>query len=685
MNAWNGQSRVPPLQRTAAVGMILIQSALLGHLLRPLPIPVTAMALAGWFAPQFGLARRLPVPASYMLIIFLYIFKYRFARNEFIAAGFIGTELAYEVASCCLTIQLLTLFMTQFLRRLPGWFLAVSAAGLVFSCDVRVSSEQRQLVMWLVALYFVCWGVFASTSRTSSSPLRTWLSLISFRTAIIGGVLIGSVFLGRLASTQFYRHENQLERVISEYLSPAESRASRDGFSGTGGLSDVSNWRLYRSDVVALRIDADFKPDYLRGRVFDIYENDRWEVEMERSQTVSPAAHLASWRPGHPGDYVFPLRRIMPASEETMTVWPLDLDTSANLFLPLDAVAVACDSRFLEINSGGTVRRPSADGSGSYSALIDRNVSFETDPVFPDHLQCPANVTQTVREVAEEICRNQTTAAAKIQAVETFFHENFVYGIGMRVPRGTFDRLAYFLTERPPAHCEYFATAAAMLLRLAGVPTRYVTGYVVTELSRVDGSWVVRHKDSHAWVEAYDSAQNRWVIVEATPAAGLPTSNPPSPWQQWVESTRGNWKRLGELFSRGGLWLVLSRVLQPVILVLLSIVLLRAAFRAGRRSQVSFGGGPPGTSPDLLKLTHERIRMDRFLARLGFARPAGETVLSFARRLERKAPLSHAGELAAWYRRYATLRFRAAELDSRSLEEICSQRRHLVRDTKRVG
>ncbi len=60
-----------------------------------------------------------------------------------------------------------------------------------------------------------------------------------------------------------------------------------------------------------------------------------------------------------------------------------------------------------------------------------------------------------------------------------------------------------------------------MLLRLGGVPARYVTGYVPSE-SHSGGEWLARRKDGHAWVEAYDRQTHQWVRVEATPSSGLP-------------------------------------------------------------------------------------------------------------------------------------------------------------------
>ena len=80
-----------------------------------------------------------------------------------------------------------------------------------------------------------------------------------------------------------------------------------------------------------------------------------------------------------------------------------------------------------------------------------------------------------------------------------------------------------FWTEKKSAHCEFFATAAALLLRRGGIPSRYVTGFVVPERNEYADCWIVRNRYAHAWVQAW-TAEKGWFVVEATPAGGVPES-----------------------------------------------------------------------------------------------------------------------------------------------------------------
>ncbi len=67
-------------------------------------------------------------------------------------------------------------------------------------------------------------------------------------------------------------------------------------------------------------------------------------------------------------------------------------------------------------------------------------------------------------------------------------------------------------------HCQYFATAAATLLRRAGHAARCVIGYASTEFD--DTSVTFRGLHAHAWLEVVDS-DGRWRRCDPTPAAPL--------------------------------------------------------------------------------------------------------------------------------------------------------------------
>ena len=89
-----------------------------------------------------------------------------------------------------------------------------------------------------------------------------------------------------------------------------------------------------------------------------------------------------------------------------------------------------------------------------------------------------------------------------------------------RMPAGE-DFALWFLEESETGYCVHFASAAAVLLRAAGIPSRYVEGYVIQTL---DGETVtVYQKNAHAWVEVFVDGFG-WVMLEPTPGDGVQDS-----------------------------------------------------------------------------------------------------------------------------------------------------------------
>ena len=75
------------------------------------------------------------------------------------------------------------------------------------------------------------------------------------------------------------------------------------------------------------------------------------------------------------------------------------------------------------------------------------------------------------------------------------------------------DFVSHFLRQGR-GYCVHFATAGALLLRLQGIPARYVSGYAVSLDSQGRGE--VLDSDAHAWVEVYIGGCG-WYPVEMTP------------------------------------------------------------------------------------------------------------------------------------------------------------------------
>ena len=94
------------------------------------------------------------------------------------------------------------------------------------------------------------------------------------------------------------------------------------------------------------------------------------------------------------------------------------------------------------------------------------------------------------------------------------------------MPEELDDFALWFMAESDRGYCVHFASAATVLLRAAGIPARYVEGYLIDTTANVQR--MVYQGNAHAWVEYYLPGLG-WVILEATPGSTGPEPTDPPP------------------------------------------------------------------------------------------------------------------------------------------------------------
>jgi transglutaminase-like putative cysteine protease len=143
------------------------------------------------------------------------------------------------------------------------------------------------------------------------------------------------------------------------------------------------------------------------------------------------------------------------------------------------------------------------------------------------YLQVPQEVPQRVRELARNIAGLQRTNFDKALAIEKWLRDNVLYDENAQAPPNGREAADYVLFETRRAYCTYYSTAMVVMLRSLGIPARMATGYAQGEPqpdtlesssspnspSTID--YLVRAKDSHAWVEVFFTDYG-WVEFEPT-------------------------------------------------------------------------------------------------------------------------------------------------------------------------
>jgi len=136
------------------------------------------------------------------------------------------------------------------------------------------------------------------------------------------------------------------------------------------------------------------------------------------------------------------------------------------------------------------------------------------------YLELPPNLDPRISALADSVlqrvgAQNRYDAA---RAIESYLREN--YGYTLELKAGGPDPLADFLFNVRAGHCEYFATAMAVMLRTQRIASRVVNGFLPGEYNEAAGAFTVRQSDAHSWVEVYFPQTNSWVTFDPTPPAG---------------------------------------------------------------------------------------------------------------------------------------------------------------------
>jgi len=263
-----------------------------------------------------------------------------------------------------------------------------------------------------------------------------------------------------------------------------------------------------RSDRVILRLSS--RPELarqsalrLREAVFTDYLDGVWTRDPRTSaRRGERSTHFLSDR---------------GSSEKTVATVSADLNVYGQgfLFLPYGTSAVRVErGRALEL-SDGVLQVASGRGPVHYEADVRREA-----PRGAGHgAISPADVPPEVELYARHLTAGLTDPRAIARRIEDHFAKDFVYTLDP--PRAEGDPLVHFLLRSKAGHCEYFASAAAMMLASRGIPARLVTGSFGGEQGLFSSTIVVRAQNLHAWVEA-DLDGTGFQIFDPTPPGGLP-------------------------------------------------------------------------------------------------------------------------------------------------------------------
>ena len=155
---------------------------------------------------------------------------------------------------------------------------------------------------------------------------------------------------------------------------------------------------------------------------------------------------------------------------------------------------------------------------------LEPPVTYYDPGILQTYLQVPKNLDPNIKIKAQQLTASASTMYDKAVALESYFHNNYVYDANISLPRGE-EAVSWFLfRSNHKGFCNYFATSMAIMARELGIPARVVEGYTNGKYDVKHNQWVIRGTDAHSWVQIYFAGYG-WVNFE--PSANFATFTRP--------------------------------------------------------------------------------------------------------------------------------------------------------------
>ena len=413
------------------------------------------------------------------------------------------------------------------LRRAHGWttvllggiVLAFALTNLPGGLGWRLGIFMAASVMLLIHLstvrLMIGWSdrgaVFDSRTVLAQSGIVLAVGLLV--TAIVAALPAPPVAPLGAVSRAFEGTTQQIGAHFSRLFSALPSRRDYETITFDHATRFQGNPEL--TDTLLFTVRG--SENYWRARTYGVYTGEGWETG-EESEFV-PFDSITT-----PDD-----SRRLPQTNEFRIAAATDTLFTAGLPAAFDEPAEALTT---PASGPGAVQVRFSTGREYFPTRVNMSyvstglksvaTPFElrrTSEEYPEwtqaYLQLPDTLPERIYTLAEALSANAETSYDKAVTIRNFLI-TIPYNLDIDAPPDGADGVDHFIFEAREGYCDYYASAAAVLLRAAGIPSRYVLGYAPGRLDTARGAFEVLELNYHSWVEAY-FPNFGWIPFEPTP------------------------------------------------------------------------------------------------------------------------------------------------------------------------
>lgn len=457
------------------------------------------------------------------------------------------------------------------------------------------------------------------------------------------------------------------------------------GYLGVKGAEELHHYvrhktRMYMQDYFAAKFADPYKTHLSYGNIGRLKGSGKIVMWVEPPDTRLKLLKQASyetysrqvWHSGNQFTYLLPQDvywQLMatPSSSGKQATIELYLPKEKGLLpYPYGSYKMRAPTIYeVEQKRDGTTRVVDATPLLTYQIFYDQDLSKESDEPQQRHLRIPEEQKQLLASITSTFEVEDASDKDRLEMVRTFLATGFSYSLTVeenrwRSPKT--DPLETFLQETKSGHCELYATAATLLLRQLGIPSRYVTGFSVSERERFGKRFVVRERHAHAWSEAYIG--NSWV-VDTTPPDWLGVEQQNRSSLEWLGDL---WALLKLKYDRFKIYSEQDyRLTLSAIIVFLSLVLI---YRIYKRINVQQAG--PRAAASRKEFPAQRTplaKVEEMLHQSGVPRENGEPFMNWAQRIDETKSVDLAA-LGRIFRLHLQVRFDPVGVSGAELRKL---------------
>jgi len=320
-----------------------------------------------------------------------------------------------------------------------------------------------------------------------------------------------------------------LPRTSNGYLSQlAQNNQVLTGFGNEVQLGQIGEIKQSSSIVMHVQVFGDTRGNFTnlkwRGVALGLFDGRKWDNPL----TFSPIPHGISgtfslrpqtgegFRPETSAKYTHPYAHML---NYRVVMEPI----GANVFFVApfgDAIVGNYRSVSQDLAGSAFTDEPIGIYVGRSNVLeaepeLLRKASGEFPPEIALHyLQVP-KLDPRIAQLAAKVTADKTNNYDRAREIENYLSTHYGYTLKLsQTPPD--DPLAEFLFVRKEGHCEYFASAMAIMLRTLQIPTRVVNGFRSAQFNDLTSSYIVRASEAHTWVEVYFPGYG-WSTFDPTP------------------------------------------------------------------------------------------------------------------------------------------------------------------------